>query len=123
MSTVDWAVVAVVIGIAIVAGMAVTRLSSRHGAISYFTSDRNLPWWAIAISNTATYQSGNGGFVMLLVVYGLAANWLWWASWIMWMPLVAIVWAPLWRRMRIITTAELITLRYGGRPARVARRA
>lgn len=123
MSTVDWAVVAVVIGIAIVAGMAVTRLSSRHGAISYFTSDRNLPWWAIAISNTATYQSGNGGFVMLLVVYGLAANWLWWASWIMWMPLVAIVWAPLWRRMRIITTAELITLRYGGRPATVARRA
>ncbi len=123
MSTVDWAVVAVVIGIAVVAGMAVTRLSSRHGAISYFTSDRNLPWWAIAISNTATYQSGNGGFVMLLVVYGLAANWLWWASWIMWMPLVAIVWAPLWRRMRIITTAELITLRYGGRPATVARRA
>ena len=38
------------------------------------------------------------------------------------MPLVAIVWAPMWRRMRIITTAELITLRYGGRPAVVARK-
>ena len=102
--------------------MGVARLSSRHGAVSYFTSDRNLPWWAIAISNTATYQSGNGAFVMLLLIYGLAANWLWWASWIIWMPLVAIVWAPMWRRMRIVTTAELITLRYGGRPAVVARK-
>jgi len=122
MTPLDWAVVAVVIALALGAGLALVRISSRHGAVSYFTGDRNLPWWAIAISNTATYQSGNGAFVMLLVVYGLAANWLWWSSWILWMPLVAIVWAPLWRRMRIITTAELITLRYGGRPAMIARK-
>jgi solute:Na+ symporter, SSS family len=122
MSWVDWVVVALVVVASIVAGMAVVRFSSRHGAASYFTSDRNLPWWAIAISNTATYQSGNGAFVMLMLTYGLAANWLWWASWIVWMPLVAIIWAPMWRRMRIMTTAELITLRYGGRPAIVARK-
>ena len=122
MTWIDWLVVALVIAASLVAGMAVVRLSSRHGAVSYFTGDRNLPWWAIAISNTATYQSGNGAFVMLILTYGLAANWLWWASWIIWMPLVAIVWAPMWRRMRIITTAELITLRYGGRPAVVARK-
>ena len=122
MTGLDWTVVALVIVASVVAGMGVMRFSSRHGALSYFTSDRNLPWWAIAISNTATYQSGNGAFVMLLLTYGLAANWLWWASWILWMPLVAIVWAPLWRRMRIMTTAELITLRYGGRPALVARK-
>lgn len=122
MAWLDWAVVALVIGVSMAAGGAVVRISSRHGAVSYFTSDRNLPWWAIAISNTATYQSGSGAFVMLVLTYGLAANWLWWASWIIWMPLVAIVWAPLWRRMRIMTTAELITLRYGGRPAVVARR-
>jgi Na+/proline symporter len=122
MSWLDWAVVVSVIGISLVAGIAVVGLASKHGALSYFTGDRNLPWWAIAISNTATYQSGNGGFVMLLVTYGLAANWLWWASWVVWMPLVAIIWAPMWRRMRIMTTAELLTLRYGGRPAIVARR-
>jgi solute:Na+ symporter, SSS family len=122
MTPIDWAVVAFVVIASIIAGMAVVRLSSRHGAVSYFTSDRNLPWWAIAISNTATYQSGNGGFVMLMLIYGLASNWIWWSSWIIWMPLVAIVWAPMWRRMRIITTAELITLRYGGRPAVVARK-
>ena len=122
MTWIDWAVVATVIAVSIVAGMGVVRLSSRHGAVSYFTSDRNLPWWAIAISNTSTYQSGNGAFVMLLLIFGLAGNWMWWASWIIWMPLVAIVWAPMWRRMRIMTTAELITLRYGGRPAIVARK-
>jgi solute:Na+ symporter, SSS family len=122
MTWIDWSVVAVVVVASILAGIGVVRLSSRHGAVSYFTSDRNLPWWAIAISNTATYQSGNGAFVMLMVIYGLAANWIWWASWIVWMPLVALVWAPMWRRMRIITTAELITLRYGGQPAIVARK-
>jgi Na+/proline symporter len=119
---IDWSIVALVVVASIAAGVAVVRLASRHGALSYFASDRNLPWWAIAISNTATYQSGSGAFVALLLVYGLAANWLWWASWIIWMPLVAIIWAPLWRRMRIMTTAELISLRYGGRPAEVARK-
>jgi solute:Na+ symporter, SSS family len=122
MSWIEWSVVAFVVVASILAGMGVVRLASRHGAVSYFTSDRNLPWWAIAISNTATYQSGNGAFVMLMLTYGLASNWIWWSSWIIWMPLVAIVWAPMWRRMRIITTAELITLRYGGRPAAVARK-
>ncbi|HZM05554.1 MAG TPA: hypothetical protein VFC44_21340 [Candidatus Saccharimonadales bacterium] len=122
MTWLDWAVVASVIVLSVVAGIGVSRLASRNGAISYFTGDRNLPWWAIAISNTATYQSSSGAFVMLVLAYGLAANWLWWSSWIIWMPLVAIVWAPMWRRMRIMTTAELITLRYGGRPATVARK-
>jgi SSS family solute:Na+ symporter len=121
-TSLDWAVVASVIVLSIVAGMGVMRFSSRNGAVSYFTGDRNLPWWAIAISNTATYQSGSGAFVMLVLTYGLAANWLWWSCWIIWMPLVAIIWAPMWRRMRIMTTAELITLRYGGQPAKAARK-
>ena len=119
---IDWSIVVLIVVISIVAAMTVVRFSSRHGALSYFASDRNLPWWAIAIANTATYQCGSGAFVMLVVMYGLAGNWLWWASWIIWMPLVAIIWAPLWRRMQIVTTAELISLRYGGRPAVVARR-
>ncbi len=88
MTWIDWAVVAFVIGISLAAGMWVVRFSSRHGAESYFTSDRNLPWWAIAISNTATYQSGTGGFVMLMLTFGLAANWLWWSSWIVWMAVL-----------------------------------
>jgi hypothetical protein len=36
-------VIALVVAVSIAAGAGVVRLSSRHGAISYFTSDRNLP--------------------------------------------------------------------------------
>jgi hypothetical protein len=120
MRTPDWLVVSMLCLISLVVGLLFSRRSSKGGAAGYFTGGRDLPWWAIGLSNTATYQSGNGGFVMLVLVFGLAGNWLWWSSWIIWMPLVAIVWARMWRRMQIVTTAELLSLRYGGRPAQLA---
>jgi len=122
MTLADWLVVALFCLVSLAVGLVFTRRAGREGASGYFTGNRNLPWWAIGLSNTATYQSGNGAFVMLVLVFGLAGNWMWWASWVIWMPLVAVVWAALWRRMRIVTTAELITLRYGGRPALAARK-
>jgi len=122
MSRPDWLVVFLLCAISLAVGLYFTRRASRTGASGYFIGNRSLPWWAIGLSNTATYQSGNGGFVMLVLVFGLSGNWLWWAAWVIWMPLVALLWAPMWRRMKIITTAELITLRYGGKPARLARK-
>jgi SSS family solute:Na+ symporter len=122
MSVVDWGVVIASCILVFAIGLAYARRSSHTGAEGYFAGDRDVPWWAIGLSNTATYSSGTGAFVMLVLVFGLAGNWLWWASWIIWMPLVAIVWARLWRRMQIVTTAELISLRYGGTPAVVARK-
>jgi len=118
----DWVVVSLLCLASLLVGLIFTRRAGGQGATGYFTGNRSLPWWAIGLSNTATYQSGNGGFVMLILVFGLAGNWMWWASWVVWMPLVAVVWARLWRRMGIVTTAELITLRYGGPAAIVARR-
>ena len=122
MNVIDWLVVAGACSLVFVVGLAFARRSSKKGAEGYFAGDRDVPWWAIGLSNTATYSSGTGAFVMLVLVFGLAGNWLWWTSWIVWMPLVAIVWARLWRRMQIVTTAELISLRYGGTPARAARK-
>ncbi len=122
MGLADWAVLAFLCALSLGVGLVFTRRAGREGASGYFTGNRSLPWWAIGLSNTATYQSGNGAFIMLILVYGLAGNWMWWASWIVWMPLVAIVWARMWRRMGIVTTAELLTLRYGGKPAMLARR-
>ena len=122
MTLADWLAVALLCLVSLAVGLVFTRRAGREGASGYFTGNRDLPWWAIGLSNTAIYQSGNGAFVMLVLVFGLAGNWMWWASWVIWMPLVAIVWAAMWRRMRIVTTAELITLRYGGRPALLARR-
>jgi len=122
MQFIDWLVVAFACLIVITVGLAFSRRSSKHGAEGYFAGGRDVPWWAIGLSNTATYSSGTGAFVMLVLVFGLAGNWLWWANWIVWMPLVAMVWARLWRRMQIVTTAELISLRYGGAPAQFARK-
>jgi Na+/proline symporter len=122
MSFVDWLVVAASCSLVFLVGLMFARRSSKKGAAGYFAGGRDVPWWAIGLSNTATYSSGTGAFVMLVLVFGLAGNWLWWASWIVWMPLVAIVWARMWRRMQIVTTAELISLRYGGKPALVARK-
>ncbi len=122
MHLIDWIVVAVCCALVFAVGMTFARRSSKKGSAGYFAGGRDVPWWAIGLSNTATYSSGTGGFVMLVLVFGIAGNWLWWASWIVWMPLVAIVWARMWRRMKIVTTAELISLRYGGKPAAVARK-
>jgi SSS family solute:Na+ symporter len=122
MARIDWLVVASLCLTSLIVGLVFTRRAGRQGANGYFTGNRSLSWWSIGLSNTATYQSGNGAFVMLVLVFGLSGNWLWWASWIIWMPLVAIVWAGMWRRMQIVTTAELITLRYGGRSALLARK-
>jgi Na+/proline symporter len=122
MNLLAWAVVALLCFISLGVGLYFTKKAGREGAAGYFTGNRSLPWWAIGLSNTATYQSGNGGFVMLVLVFGLSGNWMWWAAWIIWMPLVAIIWAKMWRRMQIVTTAELITLRYGGRASVFARK-
>lgn len=122
MTFVDYAILILLTGGSLGFGLYFARRSAKGGAEGYFTGNRNLPWWSIGLSNTATYQSGSGAFVMLILAFGLPGNWLWWASWIIWMPLVALVWARLWRRMKIVTTAELITLRYGGKPAEIARK-
>src|SRR4051794_26229268 len=116
MNYIDWLVVAASCFLVFIVGLMFSRRSSNKGASGYFAGDRDLPWWAIGLSNTATYSSGMGAFVMLVLVFGISGNWLWWSSWIIWMPLVAIVWARLWRRMQIVTTAELISLRYHGKP-------
>ena len=122
MKFVDWGVVVVSCLVCLGVGLIYTKKAAAKGEEGFFTANRNLSWWAVGISNSATYQSGLGGFVMLIFTFGLVGNWLWWAQWIIWMPLVAIIWARMWRRMQIVTTAELISLRYSGRPAFWARK-
>jgi len=106
-----------------VVGLLYTRSAATKGQEGFFTANRNLSWWSLGISNSATYQSGLGAFVMLIFLFGFSGNWLWWAQWIIWMPLVAIIWSKMWQRMKIVTTAELISLRYGGKTSVFARRA
>jgi SSS family solute:Na+ symporter len=123
MNRIDWVVVIVFTALSMVIGLFYTRSAAAKGQEGFFTANRNLPWWSLGISNSATYQSGLGAFVMLIFLFGFSGNWLWWAQWIIWMPLVAIIWSKMWQRMKIVTTAELISLRYGGGMSVIARRA
>jgi len=93
-----------------------------RGVEQFFIADRNLPWWAIGFADVAGYTGGGQTFVMVLFLSGFAGLWLMaWVSWIIWMPLVAIIWAPMWRRLGVVTTGEFIEKRYAGRRAEAYR--
>ena len=118
----DWLTVSVICALSLFVGLLFTKRATKDGAHSFFAGNHNLPWWAIGFSNSATYSSNGAVFIMLILVFGLSYNWIWWGSWIIWMPLVAIIWAPMWRRLKIVTTAELIELRYGTPMSGIARK-
>ena len=119
----DWLIIVLLLASSLFVGLYFSYRTSKQGLSGYFAAGRQLKWWSIGFSSSANYQSGSAGFVMLVLTFGLAGNWIWWASWVIWMPLVALIWAPMWRRMEVSTTAELISLRYGGRASVLARKA
>lgn len=89
------------------------------GLVDFFAAGRDLPWWVIGFADVAGYTGGGQGFVMLLFLSGYSGLWLMaWLSWVIWMPLVAVIWAPMWRRLGVVTTGEFIERRYAGRLAK-----
>ncbi|MBW1881256.1 MAG: Na+:solute symporter [Deltaproteobacteria bacterium] len=117
---VDAAVVVAWLGITLVLGVWFSRRASRSTE-AFFVSDRSLPWWVVGTSMVATTFAADTPLVVSgLAMKGLHANWFWWT-----MGLTGTVsvfyFARLWRRSDIITDAELVELRYGGRAGRVLR--
>lgn len=121
MSALDWVVVGSYLVLSLAIGIYLSRRGSRSMA-EFFVSGRSLPWWLAGTSMAATtfsidtplYVSG------LVARQGVAGNWQWWAFGISHVMLVY-VFARLWRRAEVITDAELIEIRYGGRPAAILR--
>jgi SSS family solute:Na+ symporter len=122
MHTLDWLIVVGYALVAIAIGSYFTRRAS-GGVESYFVGGRSLPWWVIGFSSVASYSSAGtaSAITMLVFTEGLLGNWWWWIPWVIWMPLVAVLWSKFWRRMRVVSTAEFIELRYGGRAASLFR--
>jgi Na+/proline symporter len=55
MNRLDWAIIAVYLGAVTAFGL---RFRSRHRTLrDYFLADRNIPWWAIALSIVAAETS------------------------------------------------------------------
>ncbi len=121
MALIDWIIVTVYCGVLIVVAWVFHRRAGRS-IDAYFVADRKLPWWIIGLSDTAGYTGGGQAFLMVFFLGGFSGFWLMgWISWVIWMPLVAVVWAKMWRRLGVVTTGEFIERRYGGRTARVFR--
>lgn len=122
MHTLDWLIVIGYALVAIAIGSYFTRRAS-GGVESYFVGNRSLPWWVIGFSSVASYSSAGTASAITMLVFseGLLGNWWWWIPWVIWMPLVAVLWSKFWRRMRVVSTAEFIELRYGGPAASLFR--
>jgi Na+/proline symporter len=102
-------------------GIVLARKASRS-ADDYFLSGRSLPWWLAGTSMAATSFSVDTPLYVTTLVrqHGIFRNWEWW-SWALGGAMAAFVFAPLWRRARVLTDVELTLLRYSGWPAHVLR--
>ena len=117
----DWGIVLAYLALALFVGLVVSRRAGGSIA-SYFVADRSLPWWWLGTSMVATTFAADTPLVVsgLVARYGVAGNWFWW-SWAISHVSMAVVFASLWRRARVLTDAELVELRYGGRSAALLR--
>jgi SSS family solute:Na+ symporter len=117
MSAFDW-IILFIYCVAILTLALYFRARASKSLESFFVAGRNLPWWVIGFADVAGYTGGGQGFVMVVFLSGYSGLWLMaWISWVIWMPLVAILWAPMWRRLGVVTTGEFIERRYAGRRA------
>ena len=122
MTPVDWSLVAVYFGATLSIGLRFARRAGKS-IDDYFVSGRNLPWWVLGVSAVSTYTDAGlaPAATMLAFQDGLLGNAVWWIPYAVWMPLSAVLWAKYWRRLRVITSAELLETRYSGRAAKVYR--
>lgn len=102
-------------------GIALSKRASRNTE-EFFVSGRSLPWWIVGTSMVATTFAADTPLVVsgLVAQGGIYKNWLWW-QWGIGGITAVFLFAPLWNRARITTDAELIEIRYDGKPAAALR--
>ena len=114
---IDWLIIGLYVALALGVGMAFKRRAGRNRA-SYFLAGRALPWWWVGASMAATTFAADTPLAVTGIIAdkGLSGNWLW-------MPVIGVhaavfvLFAANWSRSGVMTDAELIRLRYSGRPA------
>lgn len=117
----DRGVVTAYLGVVVAIALAFKQRAG-GGLVEYFVSGRALPWWVAGTSMVATGFAADTPLAVtgLVAANGIAGNWFWWCFALGGM-ITVFVFAPLWRRSRVLTDVELIELRYTGRPAAALR--
>ncbi|MDX1649814.1 MAG: sodium transporter, partial [Myxococcota bacterium] len=121
MTTLDAGIVLAFVAYAVTAGFVARRRASR-GLEDYFLAGRGLRGWQAGMSMTATQFAADTPLVVtgLIATAGLFALWQLWSYGVAFL-LLGFLFAPSWRRARVLTDAELAELRYAGRGATVLR--
>jgi solute:Na+ symporter, SSS family len=121
MQPIDWLIVLVYFGLTMGLGLYLSRKAT--GSLEdFFVSGRSLSWWLAGTSMAATTFSIDTPLYICGVVAsrGIAGNWEWWSFGISHVILIYIF-SRMWRRSHIVTDAELIEMRYGGKTAAILR--
>ena len=111
----DWIILAAFMAYVVYAGMRERRESSKN-LDEYFLAGRSLSGWKAGLSMAATQFAADTP----LLVTGLVATAGIFALWRLWMYalaflLMGFLLAPSWRRVGVLTDAELTEVRYGHR--------
>lgn len=117
LSTLDWSIIIIYMLISIAIGLYFVKVGSK-GILEYFVAGREVNWWLAGTSIVATSFAADTPLVISSIVRtsGLQGNWYWWSG-VMGGVLCVYFFARLWRRSNLITDAELMEIRYHGRPA------
>ena len=117
--TLDWIIILVYLGASVLVGLYFSKRALRS-VDDYFVSGRALPWWLAGMSMIASAFAIDTplGITGLIAKDGIPGVWYAWSFALGGAgALGAFIFASLLRRSEIITTAELIELRYDGKSA------
>jgi Na+/proline symporter len=120
-SILDLSIVVLYLVFALFIGSRFVRKAST-GLESFFVGGRKLRWWVAGTSMVATTFAADTPLAVTGIVAadGISGNWIWWC-WAIAHVVATFFFAQLWRRSGVITDAEIVELRYGGRPAAALR--
>ncbi len=123
MSQLDWMIVGGYLLLSVAVGLYFSRRALKS-VDDYFVSGRTFPWWLAGVSMVASAFAIDTplGITGLIAENGIPGVWFAW-SFVLGGAgtLGAFLFSAMLRRSRIITTAELIELRYSGPQAAVLR--
>lgn len=113
----DLTIIITFLGVSLVVGYRYHDQAGRSLG-NYFLGGRKLPWYLAGISMVATTFATDTPLVVaeIVAINGISGNWLWWNA-VAGGMMTAIFFAKLWHRSGVLTEAELVTLRYGSKPA------
>ncbi|RMH19032.1 MAG: hypothetical protein D6696_11715 [Acidobacteria bacterium] len=115
----DWVIIFAYLALAVGVGALFSRRASRS-VDDYFVAGRQLPWWLAGMTMVASAFAIDTplGITTMVANHGIQGVWYAWSFVFSGAgALGAFIFASLLRRSEVITTAEIVELRYDGPPA------